>query len=105
MQPLAFLWFEMQMTQQYLREKTFGPAPSPANSANLNTAIGASRGIGNAIIQEVLRRGARVLRAVRKPIVCWRCAAARARNGFERPGQLCLFQTAVSTSCGPSVSS
>lgn len=66
MQPLAFLWFEMQMTQQYLREKTFGPAPSPANSANLNTAIGASRGIGNAIVQEVLRRGARVLRAVRK---------------------------------------
>jgi hypothetical protein len=62
MQPLAFLWFEMQMTQQYLREKTFGPAPSPANSANLNTAI----------VQEVLRRGARVLRAVRKPIVRWR---------------------------------
>ena len=22
MQPLAFLWFEMQMTQQYLRKKT-----------------------------------------------------------------------------------
>ena len=72
MQPLAFLWFEMQMTQQYLREKTFGPAPSPANSANLHTAIGASRGICNAIVQEVLRRGARVLRAVRKPIVRWR---------------------------------
>jgi hypothetical protein len=41
MQSLAFLWFEMQMTQQYLREKTFGPAESPANSANLNTPIGA----------------------------------------------------------------
>jgi len=97
MQPLAFLWFEMQMTQQHLREKTFGPAPSPANSANLNTAIGASRGIGNAIIQEVLRRGARVLRAVRKPIVRWRrrnCCLEKAESanmpthyllGFERP--------------------
>ena len=71
MQPFAFLWFEMQMTQQYLREKTFGPAPSSTNSANLNTAIGAG-GIGNAIVQEVLRRGARVLRALRKPIARWR---------------------------------
>jgi hypothetical protein len=42
MQSLAFLWFEMQMTQQYLREKTFAPAPSPDNSANLNTPIGTS---------------------------------------------------------------
>ena len=42
MQPLAFLWFEMQMTQQYLREKTFGPAQSADDSANLNTPIGAS---------------------------------------------------------------
>jgi hypothetical protein len=41
MQSLAFLWFEMQMTQQYLREETFGPAQSPDNSANLNTPIGA----------------------------------------------------------------
>ena len=41
MQSLAFLWFELQMTQQYLREKTFGPAESPANSTNLNTPIGA----------------------------------------------------------------
>jgi multidrug resistance efflux pump len=41
MQSLAFLWFELQMTQQYLRERTFGPAESPANSANLNTPIGA----------------------------------------------------------------
>jgi RND family efflux transporter MFP subunit len=40
MQSLAFLWFQLQMTQQYLREKTFGPAESPANSANLNTPIG-----------------------------------------------------------------
>jgi hypothetical protein len=28
MQSLAFLWFDMQMTQQYLREQTFGPIPS-----------------------------------------------------------------------------
>jgi hypothetical protein len=41
MQSLAFLWFEMQMTQQYLRDKTFGPAESSANSANLNTPIDA----------------------------------------------------------------
>jgi hypothetical protein len=39
MQSLAFLWSDMQVTQQYLREKTFGPAPSPANSANLNRPI------------------------------------------------------------------
>ena len=31
MQPLAFLWFEMQMTQQYLRERTFGPAQHSAD--------------------------------------------------------------------------
>jgi hypothetical protein len=42
MQSLDFLWFEMQMTHQYLRAKTFGPALSPDNSANLNTPIGAS---------------------------------------------------------------
>jgi RND family efflux transporter MFP subunit len=41
MQSLAFLWFELQMTQQYLREKTFGPAQSPTNSPNLNSPIGA----------------------------------------------------------------
>jgi hypothetical protein len=40
MQSLAFLWFQLQMTQQYLHEKTFGPAQAPANSANLNTPIG-----------------------------------------------------------------
>jgi hypothetical protein len=33
MQPPAFLWFEMEMTKRYLREKTFGPIPSPADSA------------------------------------------------------------------------
>jgi hypothetical protein len=42
MQSLAFLWFEMQMAQQYLRDKTFGPAQSSDNSANLNRPIGAS---------------------------------------------------------------
>ena len=41
MQSLAFLWLQSQMTQQHLREKTFGTALSPANSANLNTPIGA----------------------------------------------------------------
>jgi hypothetical protein len=41
MQSLAFLWFELQTTQQYLRDKAFGPAQSPASSANLNTPIGA----------------------------------------------------------------
>ena len=41
MQSLAFLWFQLQMTQRYLHEKTFGPAQSPANSANLNTPIDA----------------------------------------------------------------
>ena len=40
MQSLTFLWFQLQMTKQYLDEKTFGPAQSPANSANLNTPIG-----------------------------------------------------------------
>jgi hypothetical protein len=39
MQSLAFLWSDMQMTQQYLRDKTFGPTPSSANSANLNRPI------------------------------------------------------------------
>jgi hypothetical protein len=33
MQSLAFLWFEMQMTQQYLREETFGSAQSPASGS------------------------------------------------------------------------
>jgi RND family efflux transporter MFP subunit len=40
MQSFTFLWFEMQMTQQYLRDKTFGQAESPANSANSNMPIG-----------------------------------------------------------------
>jgi hypothetical protein len=67
MQPLAFLWFDMQMTQRYLREKTFAPALSPANSANLRAPIGASRGTGNGIVQKLLGRGASVVRVVRKP--------------------------------------
>ena len=41
MQSLAFLWFQLQMTQQYLNEKTFRPAQSPANPANLNSPTGA----------------------------------------------------------------
>jgi triphosphoribosyl-dephospho-CoA synthetase len=55
------------MTQRYLRGKTFGPAPSPASSANLNTPIGASRRTGNTIFQKLLRRGAGSARAMRKP--------------------------------------
>jgi hypothetical protein len=43
MQSLPFLWFELQMTKQYLEEKTFGAAPSPANSTNLNTPIVADK--------------------------------------------------------------
>jgi len=43
MQSLAFLWFELQMTKRYLEEKTFGPAPSPADSANLDTPIVAGK--------------------------------------------------------------
>ena len=41
MQWFAFLWFQLQMTKQYLQEKTYGPAQSTADSANLNTPIGA----------------------------------------------------------------
>jgi hypothetical protein len=33
MQSLAFFWFQLQMTQQYLAEKSFGPAQSPASWA------------------------------------------------------------------------
>jgi hypothetical protein len=40
MQSLAFLWFELRMTQQYLREKTFPAAQVPADAANLHAAIG-----------------------------------------------------------------
>jgi RND family efflux transporter MFP subunit len=41
MQWFVFLWFQLQMTRQYLCERTSGPAESPANSANLNMPIGA----------------------------------------------------------------
>ena len=41
MQSLAFLRYEMQMTQQYLHDKTFGRAESPADSANLNRPLDA----------------------------------------------------------------
>jgi hypothetical protein len=40
MQSLAFLWFQLQMTRQYLREKTFPPAQLPAKAANWNEPIG-----------------------------------------------------------------
>jgi hypothetical protein len=32
MQSLVFLWFQLQTTKQYLREKTFGPAQSPTSA-------------------------------------------------------------------------
>ena len=67
MESLALLWFDMQMTQQYLRKKTFGRALLSANWVNSNPPIDASRGIGNAVVQELLRRSTRVLRAIRKP--------------------------------------
>jgi hypothetical protein len=57
MQSLAFLWFDMEMTQRYLREKTFAPAPLPANSASLNRLTGASRTTGNAIARKPVRLG------------------------------------------------
>jgi hypothetical protein len=68
MQSLAFLWFELRMTQQYLREKTFRPAQVPADAANLSAAIGtpgtrSDKGIRNRKKQNrlpwiILRQGA-----------------------------------------------
>jgi hypothetical protein len=40
MQSLALLWFQLQMTQPYLREKTFPAAQVPGNPPNLDTPIG-----------------------------------------------------------------
>ena len=54
MQSLAFLWFDSQMTQRYLNEITFGPAQPRANSANLNTPIGAG-GLKRASVKQVPR--------------------------------------------------
>ena len=39
MQWFVFLWFQLQMTQQYLQEKTSRAAQAPADSANLTTPI------------------------------------------------------------------
>ena len=39
MRPFACLWFELQMTQRYLREQTFARARVPANAANLDAPI------------------------------------------------------------------
>jgi hypothetical protein len=46
MQWFAFLWFQLQMTKQYLQEKTDGPAQSTVGSANLNTPTGAGTPLG-----------------------------------------------------------
>jgi hypothetical protein len=55
MQWFVFLWFQLQMTRQYLSERTFGQAESPANSANLNTPIGAGT------LASVKRRRSKIL--------------------------------------------
>jgi hypothetical protein len=63
MQSLTFLWLEMQMTQQYLRERTFGPAESPANSPSLNTPIDAGT-LRRASVEQVPRIGSAKQRRV-----------------------------------------
>jgi hypothetical protein len=40
MQSLAFLWFQLQMTQQNLQEKMGSPEPVPGNAANLESPTG-----------------------------------------------------------------
>ena len=40
MQSLAFLWFQVQMTQQYLSEEISPPAEVRAHSANLDASTG-----------------------------------------------------------------
>jgi len=40
MQWFAFLWFQLQMTKQYLQEKNLGAAESTADSANPNRPNG-----------------------------------------------------------------
>ena len=51
MQWFTFLWFQLQMTKQYLQEKTYGPAQSTADSANLNTPIGGGTPLGTSSTQ------------------------------------------------------
>ena len=43
MQSFTYLWFQMQMTKQYLREKTFGPEQPMADSVNPDSSISAGR--------------------------------------------------------------
>ena len=40
MQSLIFLWIQLRMTQQYLREEIFDPVQSPANPADPNKPTG-----------------------------------------------------------------
>jgi hypothetical protein len=40
MPSLAYLWFQLQMTRQYLREEASPPAQVPADAANWNEPIG-----------------------------------------------------------------
>jgi len=39
MQSLAFFWFELQLTKQYLSEKTFSAAQVPAKATNLHLPL------------------------------------------------------------------
>jgi hypothetical protein len=43
MQWFAFLWFQLQMTKQYLQEKSFAPEQPTPDSANLNAPIDAGK--------------------------------------------------------------
>ena len=82
MQSLVFLWFEMQMTQQYLRGKTFGAAPSSANPANLNPPIDAG-------MLASVKQAPRVASAKRRTRnEHWRISPPRAQaatNSIEQP--------------------
>ena len=51
MQWFAFLWFQLQMTEQYLQEKTDGPAQSTVGSANLNTPVDGGTPSGASLTQ------------------------------------------------------
>jgi multidrug efflux pump subunit AcrA (membrane-fusion protein) len=82
MQWFVFLWFQLQMTQQYLRERTFGPAQSPANSANLNTPIGAGT------LAFVKRKRSKVLLGIAAYIAIVVCLATVAFVQQSRSSQL-----------------
>ena len=82
MQSLIFLWFQLRMTQQYLHERTFGPADSPANPANLNTPIGAGT------LAPVKRKRSKVLLRIAAYIAIGACLAILAFVQQSRSSQL-----------------